>query len=99
MNLTRDDSERMIEYACHDGNRAMANSLTGHAPTSRLPGRQPGAASHGSGEAIANGPAGHLRDTPGGREAGYYVLSVLSPPSTITFSTTPPPARRNAAAS
>jgi hypothetical protein len=30
MNLTRDDSESMIEYACHEGNRAIANILSGH---------------------------------------------------------------------
>jgi hypothetical protein len=30
MDLTRDDSEAMIEYACHEGNMAMANILSGH---------------------------------------------------------------------
>jgi hypothetical protein len=30
MDLTRDDREAMIEYACHEGNRAMANILSGH---------------------------------------------------------------------
>jgi hypothetical protein len=30
MDLTRNDSEAMIEYACHEGNRAMANILSGH---------------------------------------------------------------------
>jgi hypothetical protein len=30
MDLTRDDREAMIEYACHEGNMAMANILSGH---------------------------------------------------------------------
>jgi hypothetical protein len=30
MDLTRSDSEAMIEYACHEGNMAMANILSGH---------------------------------------------------------------------
>jgi hypothetical protein len=30
LDLTRDDSEAMIEYACHEGNMAMANILSGH---------------------------------------------------------------------
>jgi hypothetical protein len=30
MDLTRDDREAMIEYACHEGNMAMANMLSGH---------------------------------------------------------------------
>ena len=30
MDLTRDDNEAMIEYACHEGNMAMANILSGH---------------------------------------------------------------------
>jgi hypothetical protein len=30
MDLTRDDSEAVIEYACHEGNMAMANILSGH---------------------------------------------------------------------
>jgi hypothetical protein len=30
MDLTKDDSEAMIEYACHEGNMAMANILSGH---------------------------------------------------------------------
>jgi len=30
MDLTRDDRESMIEYACHEGNMAMANILSGH---------------------------------------------------------------------
>jgi hypothetical protein len=30
MDLTRNDSEAMIEYACHEGNMAMANILSGH---------------------------------------------------------------------
>lgn len=30
MDLTRDDHEAMIEYACHEGNMAMANILSGH---------------------------------------------------------------------
>lgn len=30
MDLTRDDREAVIEYACHEGNMAMANILSGH---------------------------------------------------------------------
>jgi hypothetical protein len=30
MHLTRDDSEAIMEYACHEGNLAMANILSGH---------------------------------------------------------------------
>jgi hypothetical protein len=30
MDLTRDDNEAVIEYACHEGNMAMANILSGH---------------------------------------------------------------------
>jgi len=30
MDLTRNDSEAMIEYACHEGNMAMANISSGH---------------------------------------------------------------------
>jgi hypothetical protein len=30
MDRTRSDSEAMIEYACHEENMAMANTLSGH---------------------------------------------------------------------
>ena len=29
MALTRNSEERIMEYACHEGNRAMANTLSG----------------------------------------------------------------------
>lgn len=29
MVLTADPEERILEYACHEGNRAMANTLSG----------------------------------------------------------------------
>jgi hypothetical protein len=30
LDLTRDDREAVIEHACHEGNMAMANILSGH---------------------------------------------------------------------
>ncbi len=51
LDLTRDDREAMIEYACHEGNMAMANILSGHRADER-------AAAGAGGNSRNNAPQG-----------------------------------------
>jgi hypothetical protein len=58
MPLTRNDKEAVLEYACHEGNMAMANLLSAARAEERNPERMPGTAAKTADSAAASPAAG-----------------------------------------